>query len=340
MKRSSEPSGITINLSGLNANHRDQNDERTPFSIAFENPGNDKIIAVIPAYREDRFIGSVVLKARTYVDHVIVVDDGSPDQTAIVAQEAGAEVIVHSVNQGKAKALTTGFQRALELGAGVVVILDGDGQHNPAEIPQVIAPIVEGRADMVIGSRFQGTKSKIPVWRQFGQHSLTLMTNVASGVASTDSQSGFRAFARAALSTFNISARGFSVESEMQFWAREQRLRIVEAPISVVYAERAKRSPIAQGLQVINGILQLVSQMRPLLCFGLTGLLITLFGIGVWYDIVRTYNATPRACAGPCPGGDAADHGRGLDRLRGRDAAYPAPDRREPDCAAQPQRPW
>ncbi|HEX9118098.1 MAG TPA: glycosyltransferase family 2 protein [Anaerolineae bacterium] len=257
-----------------------------------------KVVAVIPAYREDRFIGSVVFKTRPLVDHVIVVDDGSPDQTAEVARAAGADVIVHEVNQGKARALATGFAHALALGADIVVILDGDGQHNPNEIPLVIAPIQEGVADMVIGSRFQGTKSKIPVWRQFGQHGLTFVTNVASGVSSTDSQSGFRAFRREALSTFNISAHGFSVESEMQFWAREQELRVAEAPISVIYAEKPKRSPVTQGLQVLNGVLQLVSQMRPLLFFGVSGLLVVLLGLGFWYNILRTFDLTRQFALG------------------------------------------
>lgn len=256
------------------------------------------VVAVIPAYKEDRFIGSVVLKTRALVDYVIVVDDGSPDQTATVAREAGADVIVHPSNQGKAKALATGFERALELGADAVVILDADGQHDPAEIPQVVRPILEGQADMVIGTRFQGTHSKIPAWRQFGQHSLTLVTNVASGVASSDSQSGFRAFRREALATFNISARGFSVESEMQFWAREHALRVVEAPISVVYEEKSKRNPVSQGFEVLNGILQLVSQLRPLLFFGVAGLLVTLLGVGFWYNIVRTYNVTHELALG------------------------------------------
>lgn len=251
-----------------------------------------RVVAVIPAYNEDRFIGSVVLKIRPFVDRCIVVDDGSKDQTAHVAREAGAEVIVHAVNKGKAGALQTGFVRALELGAEAVVILDADGQHSPEEVPGVVAPVLAGEADMVIGSRFQGKKSDIPVWRQAGQHALTLVTNVASGVRSSDSQSGFRAFRGDALSTLRITGQGFAIESELQFWAREQSLRVVEAPISVVYAEKAKRNPVQQALQVLNGVLSLVSQSRPLLFFGASGLLIALLGLSFWYRTVQTYNLT------------------------------------------------
>lgn len=251
-----------------------------------------RVVAVIPAYNEDRFIGSVILKVRPFVDWIIVVDDGSTDQTATIAQDAGAEVVIHCANQGKARALETGFERALDLGADAVVILDADGQHNPSEIPLVVAPVLAGEADMVIGSRFRATKNEIPKWRQAGQHALTLATNVASGVSSSDSQSGFRAFRAAALQTLRIRGQGFAIESELQFWAREQGLRIVEAPISVVYAEKAKRNPIQQAFQVLNGILALVSQSRPLLFFGVSGLLIALLGAGFWYRTVQVYQLT------------------------------------------------
>jgi glycosyltransferase involved in cell wall biosynthesis len=258
-----------------------------------------RVIAVIPAYNEDRFIGSVLLKIRPFVDKVVVVDDGSKDRTADVAREAGAEVIVHEVNRGKAAALQTGFNRALELDANAVVILDADGQHSPEEVPVVVAPVLAGNADMVIGSRFAGTKSDIPVWRQAGQHALTLVTNIASGVRSSDSQSGFRAFRPDALATLRISGEGFAVESELQFWAREQSLRVVEAPITVTYAEKAKRNPVQQALQVLNGVLSLVSQSRPLLFFGVSGLVIALLGVGFWYRIVQTYNLTGQLDLGP-----------------------------------------
>jgi glycosyltransferase involved in cell wall biosynthesis len=257
-----------------------------------------RLVAVIPAYNEDRFIGSVVLKARAYVDQVIVFDDGSTDQTAQVAREAGATVVQLDRNQGKARALEVGFAHALGTGADVVVVLDSDGQHNPGEIPLVVAPIQRDEADMVIGSRFLGTRNKIPLWRQFGQHALTFATNVSSGVPTTDSQSGFRAFRRDALNTLHISGKGFSIESEMQFWAREHSLRVSEAPISVVYVEKAKRNPVTQALQVLNGILALVSQMRPLLIFGASGLLVALVGSFLWYRTVTAYEATRELALG------------------------------------------
>jgi len=257
-----------------------------------------RLVAVVPAFNEDRFIGSVVLKARPFVDRVIVVDDGSWDRTAAVAREAGAEVIQHPANRGKAMALETGFSRARELCADVVVTLDGDGQHDPFEIPRLISPILCSRADMVIGSRFLEIQAHIPIWRQVGQHILTLVTNAGSGVLCSDSQSGFRAFTSRALETLNIRCQGFAVESEMQFWAREQHLRVTEAPVSCVYAEKSKRNPIRQGLQVLSGILELVSQSRPLLVFGLSGLLFALLGTAGWCWIVQTHSHTGELALG------------------------------------------
>src|SRR5262249_25238610 len=152
-----------------------------------------------------------------------------------------------------------------------------------------LAPILESRADVVIGSRFLQIKSAIPAYRQVGQHGLTMMTNLASGVSVSDSQSGFRAFSAHALDQLSFSQGGFSIESEMQFLAREHRLRIAEVPIKVIYAEPAKRSPIAHGVQVLNGILRLVSQTRPLLFFGMTGMALFVSGITLGLYILDIY---------------------------------------------------
>jgi glycosyltransferase involved in cell wall biosynthesis len=248
-------------------------------------------IAVIAAFNEDRFIGSVVLKTRRYVDHVIVVDDGSQDQTADVAAEAGAIVLRHEHNRGKAQAVNTGLRKAREMNAALVILIDADGQHDPAEIPALIAPIEAGAADMVVGSRFLGVRNRIPRWRILGQHALTLMTNMASGVAITDSQSGFRALSQRAINAMTFRPEGgFSLESEMQFLAQQHRLTIREVPVSVTYAERPKRNPFGHGLQVLNGIVVLVSQHRPLVFFGLPGILILLAGILLGVVVVQRYN--------------------------------------------------
>src|SRR5262249_53099836 len=101
------------------------------------------ILALIPAFNEDRFIASVVLKARRFVDEVIVVDDGSSDETAALAESCGALVLRQPANLGKAAAINAGFELARERNALAVVLLDGDGQHNPSDIPLLLKPILD-----------------------------------------------------------------------------------------------------------------------------------------------------------------------------------------------------
>jgi glycosyltransferase involved in cell wall biosynthesis len=245
-------------------------------------------IALIPAYNEERFIGSVVLKARRYVDLVVVVDDGSKDETANLAESAGATVL-RQANMGKAGALNTGLAYVRGLGARAVILLDGDGQHDAADIPLMIQPILENQVDLVVGSRFLGVESNTPKWRIAGQQALTVATNLASGVALTDSQNGFRALSVRALEALHFSTSGFSVESEMQFLVKEHDLRISEVAIAVNYDEKPKRNPFKHGMQVLNGILAMVGQHRPLFFFGVPGVIFIALGIGLAVMVADTY---------------------------------------------------
>jgi glycosyltransferase involved in cell wall biosynthesis len=239
-----------------------------------------------------------VLKLRADRYRVLVVDDGSTDRTAEVAAAAGAEVISHSSNSGKTAAVDTAFLRALELGVDALVLIDGDGQHNPNDVRHVAAPVLEDGADMVVGSRFVGIKSAIPRWRVAGQHVLTIATNLGSGLAVSDSQSGFRAFSRRAIEGMRFNRSGFSVESEMQFEAKKLGLVVREVPIHVEYREPAKRNPIRHGATVGEAVLRLIGQHRPLLFFGLPGLLVLLAGLALGLHVVRVYEATQLLAVG------------------------------------------
>ncbi len=249
-----------------------------------------KIIAAIPCYNEERFIGSVVLKAKRFVDQVIVIDDGSTDETAAIAEVAGSLVIKHKSNKGKGMAMNSAFQWAKKSGVQAMVMLDGDGQHEPAHIPTVLQPVFAGQADVAIGSRFLGVKSTIPGYRTIGQRILTLVTNFGSGVKLSDTQSGFKAFSRRAIETLSFQHKGVGdVESEMQFLIKENDLSVMEVPITVNYDERAKRSPLAQGAKNMSTLLNMISERRPLFFFGLSGFILTLLGLVVGAMVIRTW---------------------------------------------------
>lgn len=259
-----------------------------------------RVLAAIPCYNEERYIGSVVLQAKRFVDAVIVVDDGSHDATADIAAAAGATVLRHITNQGKAEALNTAFAAARRLNAAVLVLLDGDGQHRAEEIPGLVRPIEEGRADIVIGSRFLATaEGEIPRLRSLGQRAITGITNVGSGVAVTDSQSGYRAFSRRAIEVLVFKQQGFTVESEMQFLAKEHGLRVAEQPITAIYhPEQPKRNVFQQGTWVLNGVLRLVGQHRPLLFFGLPGMTFFLTGLALGIHVVDLYRESRTLAVG------------------------------------------
>jgi glycosyltransferase involved in cell wall biosynthesis len=232
----------------------------------------------------------MVLKTRRYADTVIVVDDGSSDDTREVAEAAGAVVVEHDRNHGKGCALNTGLREARALNPRAVVLIDGDGQHRPEEIPEIVAPVLRGEADVVAGSRYLEKASEVPLHRVWGHRALNTLTHLASGVYLSDSQNGFRAFAPRALDEITFSSNGFSVESEMQFLIGQCGLRVVEAPVTTSYFDPPKRSAVAQGVAVLNGVLRLVGQYRPLLFFGMPGMIILLGGIlwGGWVvDIYR-----------------------------------------------------
>lgn len=260
--------------------------------------GEPRVVAIIPAYNEARTIGSVVLQTCRHANTVIVVDDGSSDATAEIAAAAGALVVRHGVNRGKGAALNTGFCKARELDPLAIVMLDGDGQHQPEEVPQVLAPILEGQADMVVGSRYLEKECGVPRHRILGHWAFTSLTNLASGLRVSDSQSGFRAFSPRAVECVSFSSNGFSVESEMQFLAHEHGLRLAEVPITADYVDKPKRPVVAHGLMVLNGVLRLVGQYRPLFFFGLAGLFLLLVGTGWGWWVVVVYGRTKQLAIG------------------------------------------
>ena len=218
-----------------------------------------KIIAAIPAYNEAKHIEEIVSKTLRYVSQVIVVDDGSEDGTGERAKRAGATVLRHDRNLGKGVAINTAFKIARESNPLVMVLLDGDGQHEPGEIPLLLGPVLNNQADMVVGSRFLAN-NHIPKYRMLGQTVLNITTNLGSGVKLTDTQSGFRSFSRKAIEKMVLKEAGFAVESEMQFKAHRCGLKVIEVPINTNYDEKVKRSPVAHGFGVLFRVLGMMGE--------------------------------------------------------------------------------
>jgi glycosyltransferase involved in cell wall biosynthesis len=258
-----------------------------------------RVLVAVPAHNEERFIGSVVLTARLLGFQVLVIDDGSTDRTAELAKAAGAFVERHPTNRGKAEALNTAFQVARQERAEALVVLDGDGQHSVAELEPFVEVVSSGQADIVIGSRFlPQANGEVPAVRRFGQRALTLLTNISSGVAVTDSQSGFRAFSRRAIEALSFYSSGFAVEVEMQFLASQHGLTVREVPITALYADPPKRSLLGQGQQVLNGLLALTGRHRPLLFFCLPGLFFVVAGLLLGALVVSIYQDSHNLAVG------------------------------------------
>lgn len=256
--------------------------------------------AVIPAYNEELTIGSVITKTKKYIEKVIVVDDGSSDATACIAEASGAIVIRSEKNFGKAHALKMGFEMALCMGLSVVM-LDADGQHNPDDIPKLIAPLINNEADLVIGSRFiEGDNKNIPPYRQIGQRVLNKFTNISAKSSVSDSQSGFRAISKDVLGKIYFDSSGYNVESDMICHFSTNGFRIKEVPIPARYdiPKGHKMSPITHGVGVLYNVINSIGYHRPMLFFGILSLCTGLIGFYFGLNVMMRYWETGEVLLG------------------------------------------
>ena len=242
--------------------------------------GRKRTAAVIPAFNEEKTIASVVIKAKAHVDEVLVVDDGSADETALMAEKAGATVLKMPGNSGKAEALLSGLDMIANDGFDAAVLLDGDMQHDPRQIPDLLAPILAGKADLVIGSRFLNSGKGIPRYRKAGQIVLNKATSFGAKVKVTDSQSGFRALSRKAMRNLEFESEGYNIETDMIAHFAEKQMSITEVPISIEYnvPNGHKKSPIPHGLGVLSSTIGHIGYRRPMTLFGIPGFIAILAG--------------------------------------------------------------
>src|SRR5438132_3190853 len=252
-----------------------------------------KILVAIPAFNEGTTIASVVLKARQFATEVIVVDDGSEDDTAETAALAGAHVIQHAHNLGKGVAIRSAWLYARERAPEAFVLLDGDHQHNPNDIPRLVEKILSGKSDVVIGVRW-GKTSGMPMYRRLGKRALDYATAAAAknGLL-TDSQSGYRVFSRHAVESLEPTEDGLSIESQLLLEAQERSLRIEEVNIDSRYdLDGSTISAGKHGTGVLGRIIVLVSEKRPLFFFGISGVALLAIATALGAVVLATYHAT------------------------------------------------
>jgi glycosyltransferase involved in cell wall biosynthesis len=248
-----------------------------------------KVLAGMPAYNESKYIGSLILNTKQFVNEVVIIDDGSTDDTSKIASLAGATVIRHPQNQGYGAAILSIFDEARKRDPDVLIILDADSQHNPQEIPNIIQPILNG-FDVVIGTR-EKQAEKIPFYRRVGQKVISSSVNILSAEHLSDSECGFRAFSRKAIATLDLKEIGMAISAETVAEASRKNLKITQVPVSVTYGKDSSTlNPVAHGLSVFTRILVMISEQKPLFFFGLAGIILMLGGLGAGFFTLRLYS--------------------------------------------------
>ena len=248
-------------------------------------------IAAMPAYNEAHVIAEVIKGCKKYVDRVVVVDDGSTDNTLDIAESLGAYVVRHETNIGYGAALKNCFETARHLGASAMVIIDSDGQHDPSEIPKLLEPLKNG-FDLVIGSRFvNGNGKNVPIYRKFGMKVLDVATYVAGGPNVTDSQSGFRAYGKRAIENIHLYDTDMSAGSEILIQAGDYNLKFTEVEIHCRYDldNCSSEHPFIHGPRVLFRILKDMEYRRPLYYFAFPGMIMASTGFLMGLKFLQDY---------------------------------------------------
>ncbi|HEY8182839.1 MAG TPA: glycosyltransferase family 2 protein [Thermoanaerobaculia bacterium] len=212
----------------------------------------ERVMVLIPAYNAAKSVGDVVRASKEIVRDVVVVNDGSRDDTASVARAAGAEVVDHPQNRGKGGALKTGFAHAIKNGYDVVVTLDADGQHLPREIPKFLKSREETKADLIIGGRSHLFGEMLPRRRLANRFSAWSIAK-ASGTKVTDSQSGFRLYSANLLRNVRLRTEGFDLESEVIVRAGVGGFKVLTIPIDLGFVDGISTShykPLKDTLRI------------------------------------------------------------------------------------------
>ena len=220
---------------------------------------NEKIYIVIPAFNEGKIIKSTLksIKEAGYTN-IIVVNDGSTDNTRLEASKANVEILDHIINRGQGASLRTGIEYAREMyNPDIIITFDSDGQHNPADISKLIKPILDNTADIVLGSRFLDNKTKVPFVRKLILKAGILFTNITSKIKLTDTHNGFRALGKKAITKIKITHRGMEHASDIINEIIKNKLRYQEVPVKIIYTDysinkgQASIGFIKMGIKII-----------------------------------------------------------------------------------------
>jgi len=239
-----------------------------------------KITIGIPAFNEAEQLPKILSKLKKITNSIIVCDDGSTDNTSIIAEEFGAKVVKHEKNQGYGSAIKSIFQMASDMDSDVLITFDADGQHRIEDINKVLQPIKDEQADIVIGSRFLDNNNKVPGYRKFGIKLITQVTNASIKKHFTDSQSGFRAYKKEVLENIILTEKGMGISTEILIKASEKNFKITEIPIKILYeGDTSTHNPVSHGTSVLISTIKFTSIQHPLKFYGIPSLI--LIGIGV-----------------------------------------------------------
>jgi len=237
-------------------------------------------LACIPAYNAEKTLGEIVEKSLHFVDKVIVCNDGSTDNTEKIAKEKGALVINHKKNLGYGAAIITLFEEAKKQNAEIMITLDGDGQHNPEQIPTLVSALTENNVDVVIGSRFLDKNTNSPGYRKTGIKIITSASNFGTNFKVSDSQSGFRVYSKNAIDAIHPTEEGMSVSTEILLKASNKGLSVAEVPITVSYeGETSTQKPLQQGVSVLMNTLKFISVKHPITFYGIPGTALVIAGL-------------------------------------------------------------
>lgn len=267
---------------------------------------SSRVCAIITAFNEEKTIGDIVKRTKKVLGdgEIIVVDDGSTDSTAKIAQESGATTVIsHWRNLGVGDALRTGMHAALSSNPnpGIIVRLDGDGQHLPEDIPKLVQPILDGRADLVLGTRFT-QKIQMPLIKRIGNKIITWLMKKLTGYPLTDTQSGFRAM-RGTVAKILLPVNGmYTYAQEMIVHAAKNKLKVMEVPITCKERRHGKsrvvRNPLIYGFRIILILIRTFRDYNPLLTFGIFGVLLIVFALLIYFQLLWNLLVFGKAIAG------------------------------------------